>query len=89
MPKPRNKYPKQRVPQNILKALEDARTAATLENASFDGVHNETVSVQSGPGNTRQAMRATTYIRDKVRLRHDTWIIGPIDKALAWAKGET
>lgn len=54
-----------RVPKHILRALKDAREAATLQNSSFDA-----------------------SVKETVRIHHSTWIIAPLDRAIAWAENK-
>ena len=61
-----------RVPAGILKAIKDARQAATLETASFGNFGDRTEEV-----------------KELVRLHHKTWIISPLDRAIAWAERKT
>ncbi len=61
-----------RAPKGVIKALKDARDAATLENASFGSFGDQ-----------------TEHVRELVRLHHSTWIIGPLDRAIRWAEGDT
>lgn len=86
MPKPRNQYPNQRVPQDILRALERARQAATMVDASF-GFPKDVVK---GSAHFEKDFEGhpDDYIKEKTRLYRETWIIGPLDRAIAWAKGE-
>lgn len=94
MPKPRRQYPNQRVPNHILKQLEDARTSATLETARF-GMPGEFLigcevnGAPWGSGPRSKPMTDDAFIKSKVKLHHETWIIHPLDVAIAWAKGET
>lgn len=61
-----------RAPKGVIKALKDARQAATLETASFGNFGDQ-----------------TEYVKELVRLHHATWIIGPLDRAIRWAEGNT
>lgn len=66
-----------RLPEHILNHIRDAIKSAGLENASFDRSSDERIY-----GKT-----ATEFIRDKVKLHHDTWIIGPLKMVLNWSAG--
>lgn len=67
--------------------LNDARSAATLEKACF-GFPNDRIEIKSihfgcGCGNVGDEVHPTEYIRNMVKLHHQTWIISQIDNALA------
>lgn len=66
---------KRRAPGWVVRRINDAIKAATMENASFGGV---------GPDSNK----ITQMIRDETRFYRETWIIGPLKQALLWADGE-
>ena len=71
------------IPADILKLLKDARDAATLENASFDWADSHmTANCRSGNFDGRP----DEFIKERVRLHHKTWIIGPLDRVIKWAE---
>jgi hypothetical protein len=72
-----------RIPKHILKALKKARAAATLENASFDWPDSR-MSAACRSGNFDG--RPDEFIKERVRLHHQTWIISPLDRVIAWAE---
>jgi hypothetical protein len=74
---------KTKLPRKIIDLLEDARKAATLENASFDWSDSH-AKVECRSGNFDG--RPDVFIKERVRLHHSTWIIGPLDRVLKWAK---
>lgn len=71
----------------IIEKLEEAKRAATLENASF-GFPNDRIEVKSvhfGDDNTGRVgdvIHPTTYVRNITSLHHRTWIVHPIDSAI-------
>lgn len=74
----------------IIIQLEAAREAATMERYGC-GFPHERIEVKSAhfpeagqePGTLHHP---TDYVKEKVRLHHDTWIIAPIDHALQLLK---
>lgn len=78
-----------RLPQHIVSCLEEAARAASLENASFDGMaSNKTITVTEhwDGAKPKDFASMTDLIRDKVRLHHNSWIIGPIKLVLKWSE---
>ncbi|WP_156930366.1 hypothetical protein [Sphingomonas jaspsi] len=69
--------------------LEDARESAALENATFDGVGNPegTVIVIRHPNGRETEFKGsvTDFIRQRVKLHHGSWIIGPLNMVLDWS----
>lgn len=61
--------------RQILQELNDALHAASLKTAEFSEI-NPTDNL---PKNEREV---TGFIRRRVKLHHDTWIIGPITRAI-------
>lgn len=57
--------------RKIIKELEEVARVATLKSACFDS-----------PGNYKKTVieknKLTEFIRDRVRLHHDTWVISPL-----------
>lgn len=76
---------KNKIPAKVLLWLKEARDHATLENASFDWP-DSTVTVKCRSGNFEG--RPDTFIKERVRLHHSTWVIAPLDKAIKWAEKE-
>jgi len=73
-----------RLPAKILDELRKARKAATLENAGFDWP-DSTMTAKCRNGNFKG--RPDTFIKERVKLYHDTWIIARLDRVIAWAEG--
>jgi hypothetical protein len=72
-----------RIPEDLLRALKEARAAATLETASFDWSDSHmTAACRSGDFDGRP----DSFIKERVRLHHKTWIIHPLDRVIAWAE---
>lgn len=75
----------------IIEQLEEAKKAATLENAGF-GFPNDRIEVKSvhfGDDNTGRVgdvIHPTEYVRRITRLHHRSWIIHPIDSAIELLK---
>lgn len=68
-----------KIEEEILSAIESAK----LTNASF-GFPNDRITVTSkhfGVGGV--SMHPTEYIKDAVKLHHGSWIISPLERALA------
>ncbi len=74
-----------RLPHRILNELKKARAAATLEEAKF-GWPDSTMTAQCRDGDF--SGNPDEFIKERVRLYHSTWIIGPLDRAIAWAEKE-
>jgi hypothetical protein len=83
-----------RLPEHVLNDLRDARSSAALERASFEGVGKTKgmqviVRIPYEDGEVHETVfdgSVTDFIRDRVRLHHGSWIIGPIDRILAWSQ---
>jgi hypothetical protein len=72
-----------KIPAKILKLLKDARQNATLETASFDWPDSHmTAKCRSGNFDGRP----DEFIKERVRLHHQTWIIQRIDQVIEWAE---
>jgi len=72
----------------IIEHLEAAKSAATLTNAWF-GFSNDRIEVKSvhfgddHTGRVGDIIHPTEYVRNITHLHHRTWIIHPIDAAIA------
>lgn len=75
---------KNRVPQKIIRRLEEIARCASLRDASF-GFNTDTVTRDS----TGKSEPITDFVKEAVRLHHDTWIRDPLALVIDWAKGET
>jgi hypothetical protein len=62
--------------QEIIRLLEDARKAATLKTAAFGQIYPE------NPNYPTSEKEVTPFIQERVRIHHESWIIGPIDEAI-------
>lgn len=72
-----------RMPAKMLADLKAAREAATLENASFDWSDSHmTAECRSGNFDGRPDQ----FIKERVRLHHQTWIIKRLDAVIRWAE---
>lgn len=74
-----------KVPEKVLKWLREAREHATLKDACFDWP-DSTMTANCRSGNF--SGRPDDFIKRRVELHHRTWIISPLDKAIAWAEGK-
>lgn len=76
-----------RLPEQVLRWLRDARESALMVRSSFDGMgKNRVVRVFEGDSEVAQQWPSMTdLIKEKVRLHHQSWIIGPIDEILKWS----
>ena len=68
---------------NIVELLEAALASANLELAEFGRIFPDGNLVPY-PTNEKEV---TAFIKDRVRLHHDTWIIKPIKTALEKIRG--
>jgi hypothetical protein len=66
----------------IVTRLKEARESATLERASF-GFSTELVSSNPHFEEPIVSMPIDEFIKGKVKLHHDTWIVAPLDEAIA------
>ncbi len=80
-----NSQSKQRVPAKVLDRLREARRHATLEDAKFDW-DDSTMTAKCRDGDFEG--RPDTFIKERVRCHHASWIIGPLDAVIAWAEGK-
>ena len=71
----------------IIEELEKAKAAALLTNASF-GFPNDRLEVKSvhfgddDRGYEGDVMHPDEYIKKIVRIHHNSWIVGPINRAI-------
>jgi len=74
--------------EKIIGLLEAAKESAMLKNSSF-GFPNDRIEVKSVhfgsdyKGRTGDVMHPDQYIKKIVALHHKTWIVTPIDSAIA------
>lgn len=73
-----------RAPDAVIAALREIRDLATLETASFDW-EDSTMTAHCRSGNFKG--RPDTFIKERVRLHHQTYIISPLEQLIAWADG--
>lgn len=71
----------------IIEELNNARKAAQLTNASFGfpGDRIEIKSVHFGDddkGRVGDVLHPDEYIKKIVRLHHESWVVGPINRAI-------
>ena len=71
----------------LLKEMQNARESATLERFSA-GFSHERVKITAvhfpeKGFDVGAEMHPDDYIRAKVKLHHSTWIVGPLDRAIA------
>jgi hypothetical protein len=62
--------------KEIIELLELSRQAATLKTASFSRIF------PSNPNYPTSEEEVTPFIQERVRIHHDTWIIGMLDEAI-------
>lgn len=71
----------------IIEQLEEAKRAATLENASF-GFPNDCIEIKrvhfgdDERGHVGDVLHPTEYVRNITRIHHRSWIINPINVAI-------
>lgn len=82
-----------RLPPHIVGRLNDAVKSAKLESASFDQIGDgrkkgRRILIQDeGDEAPRLVFEGTItdFIRERVRLHHGSWIVGPIEEVLEWS----
>lgn len=72
-----------KIPAKILRKLKEARQSATLEDAKFDWEDSH-MNATCRSGNFEG--RPDEFIKERVRVHHQTWIISRIDEVIAWAE---
>jgi hypothetical protein len=77
----------QTVIDRIVDRLVAARDSATLKNASF-GFPTEMVSSNPHCDPPIKDVHVDKFIKDKVSLHHETWIVAPLNDAIALLKGQ-
>lgn len=80
-----------RLPDHIIKHICEAMEAASLSNASFDGVSSPKTIIVTETWNgarPREFPSYTDLIRDKVKLHHGSWIIAPLQRILDWSESK-
>lgn len=78
-----------RLPHHVVKWLTEVIEYAKLTNASFDGVGQGdalSVTVKTEVREGTFAGTVTDFIRERVKLHHDTWIIGGVQQVLDWSE---
>lgn len=75
-----------KLPEKIMNELRKARAAATLTDAKFDWDDSH-MKAECRSGNFDG--RPDDFIKGRVRIYHSTWIIGRLDRVIAWAEGKT
>lgn len=79
--------------QALLRRLREARKAATMEHAGFDDLGGSTL-VRFCPNPIAASLprtdpeNETEYIKQRTALYRQSWIIGPIDEAIALVEAE-
>lgn len=71
--------------QQVLRLLREARVSATLLHAGFDDIGGSTLVRLSPDGKLRRCepVNETEYIKERTALYRQSWIIGPLDSAIA------
>jgi hypothetical protein len=79
-----------RLPEHVVRWIEDAIEASELERANFDDIHeNPAITITHLANDKSKTYNSeTTYIRDKVRLHHNSWIAGPLRQVLEWSQSK-
>lgn len=68
--------------RQLRKIIADAREIATMERAGFRELgHGSALTFEDG--STVTESNVTEFIRERTRLWRSTWILGPLDEALA------
>lgn len=68
-----------RLPEKIVRELEEALRCANMERANFDPVgSNADVVIKKG--------EHTKWIKEQTRLYRQSWIVGPIERILKWSQ---
>ncbi|WP_299198219.1 MULTISPECIES: hypothetical protein [Pseudomonadota] len=78
-----------RLPEHIVRLIEDAIEASELRRANFDGMSEDVrigITHLGGNGNAERYDSPTAYIREKVKLHHNSWIAGPLRQVLEWSQ---
>lgn len=75
-----------RVPAQILNLLHEARRAATMESASF-AFPCDKIIVDIHMENPK-TLHPDEFIKETTRLYRESWIIGPLNRAIEWAEGK-
>lgn len=80
--------------EELIKQLEAIRHYATLETASF-GFPDDRIEIKSvlfggdDRGRVGDVIHPTTYVRNIIRLHHDSWIVGPLNEIIGKLRGES
>ena len=73
--------------EKLIEELEEAKRAACMENARF-GFPNDRIEIKSVHfgdehcGHVGDVMHPDQYVKQLVRLHHQSWIVGPINRAI-------
>ena len=73
-----NRYSK----KSVIKLLEDAIASARLDRAEFSRLFPE------NPTYPTSEKEVTGFIKERVKVHHDSWVIGPIEQALSILRGD-
>lgn len=77
-----------RAPRHVIRAIEDAISAAKLERASFGFPGDKVYTRATFDNAPEEGEHPDAYIKRMVRNHHDTWIVGALEIVLTWARGE-
>lgn len=77
---------KRRAPKHVIDKLHAARKNASLETAIF-GFPTDTVLLE-GPADRERRMTVDAFIKERIRIHHDSWVLPLLDELLAWAEGD-
>jgi Arc/MetJ family transcription regulator len=72
--------------QKLVEELKEAKAAAKLTNAGF-GFPNDRIEIKSmhiigKDVKEGDVVHPDVYIKEMVKLHHETWVVGPIDRAI-------
>jgi hypothetical protein len=81
-----------RLPEHIVNHINESIQAAELTNANFDGFSKKIKIVVYSYDDEDRVVETfegsvTDFIREKVRLHHNSWVVGPLKRILKWSEG--
>jgi hypothetical protein len=69
-----------RAPQSVIEDLSAALKAARMGTANFDGIGDKMTF-------NGEAIDIDSFVKERIRIYMQTWVIPQIEDALSWAEG--
>lgn len=67
---------------NVAQLLQGALAAARLTRSRFDRLHPQHDESRGAPKLPKTEEEVDEFIKNRIKLHHDSWIVGPLVEAL-------